>query len=52
MNKDDYKVIRAGGVTIAQGWQCANCKLVRPYYMERCPCALRIVGGGENEEKG
>ena len=41
--KDEYEVIRAGNITVAQGYKCQKCKLLRPYFMKECPCGHKPV---------
>lgn len=34
--RDKYKVIRSGNTTVAQGYECQKCKLIRPYHLPLC----------------
>lgn len=40
--KDEYKVIRSGNITFAQGYKCDNCGLIRPYDKKECVCNNNI----------
>ena len=33
--KDKWKVVRANGITVAQGYECRFCKCI---YTEKCAC--------------
>jgi len=35
---DKYEVIIVGGITVAQGYKCSNCGLIRPYNQITCSC--------------
>ena len=35
---DEYKVIMACNIMVAQGWKCNSCDLIRPYDMRECNC--------------
>jgi hypothetical protein len=35
---DEYKVIMAGSIMVAQGWECSKCKVIRAYNMPTCNC--------------
>lgn len=30
--------ILAGNITVASGWKCEECNLIRPYDRPTCPC--------------
>ena len=40
INNDHYRVIRAGNITVAQGWECSKCGLIRPSNRSKCSCNL------------
>lgn len=35
---DEYKVVMAGNIMIAQRYKCDKCNLIRPYNLEKCNC--------------
>ena len=35
---DEYKVIMAGNIMVAQGYKCSKCKVIRTYNMPTCNC--------------
>ena len=35
---DEYKVIIAGNIMVAQGYECSKCKVIRAYNMPTCNC--------------
>lgn len=35
---DEYKVIMAGNIMVAQGWECGKCGLIRAYDRPTCNC--------------
>jgi len=35
---DEYKVIMAGNIVVAQGYECNKCKVIRAYNMPTCNC--------------
>jgi hypothetical protein len=35
---DEYKVIRAGNIMVAQGYECTKCKVIRAYSQPTCNC--------------
>jgi hypothetical protein len=35
---DEYKVIMAGNIMVAQGWKCGECGLIRAYDRPTCNC--------------
>jgi hypothetical protein len=35
---DEYKVIMAGNIMVAQGYECGKCKVVRTYNKATCNC--------------
>ncbi len=35
---DEYKVLMAGNIMVAQGWQCNKCKVIRAYNQPVCNC--------------
>jgi hypothetical protein len=35
---DEYKVIMAGNVMVAQGYECSKCKVIRSYNQPTCNC--------------
>lgn len=40
--KDKWEVIRVNNITVAQGYKCSKCKLIRPYFMEKCICEANL----------
>lgn len=36
--KDEFKTISAKEIQVASGWQCLECKLIRPFFLEKCLC--------------
>lgn len=37
--KDNYEVIMAGNIMVAQGYKCSKCNLIRPYFQPNCNCS-------------
>jgi len=35
---DEYKVIMAGNIMVAQGYECSKCKVIMAYNMPTCNC--------------
>lgn len=35
---DKYKVIMAGNIMVAQGYECDKCNVIRPFNLHTCPC--------------
>ena len=35
---DEYKVIAAGNIMVAQGYKCSKCKVIRAYNQTVCNC--------------
>lgn len=35
---DEYKVIMAGNIMVAQGYECSRCKVIRSYNQPTCNC--------------
>ena len=35
---DEYKVLMAGNIMVAQGYECSKCKVIRAYNMLTCNC--------------
>ena len=35
---DEYKVIMAGNIMVAQGYECGKCKVIRVYNQSTCNC--------------
>ena len=35
---DEYKVIMAGNIMVAQGYECSKCKVIRAYNQTSCNC--------------
>jgi len=35
---DKYVVIQVGNLTVAQGYKCSVCGLIRPYNQVKCIC--------------
>jgi len=35
---DEYKVLMAGNIMVAQGYECSKCKVIRAYNMPTCNC--------------
>lgn len=35
---DEYKVIMAGNIMVAQGYECGKCKVIRAYNQSTCNC--------------
>lgn len=38
MQGDEYKVIMAGNIMVAQGYECSKCKVIRAYNQPTCNC--------------
>ena len=35
---DKSKTIRVGNITVASGWECKKCGVIRPYNQVKCNC--------------
>ena len=40
-SQDSYEVLRVGNLTIAQGYKCSDCGLIRAYHQPICVCRKR-----------
>jgi hypothetical protein len=38
LKPDEYKVIMAGNIMVAQGYECGKCKVIRAYNQPTCNC--------------
>lgn len=48
----EWKTIRVGGITIAQGWQCPACGVIHSPSTEKCDCQKRNMVTSGNTTTG